>query len=529
MKEYGTTINFTRPKRSCYKPRRFRSTGALVILFWTFTSFAVLVYPQYFQVEMLALNGVTIVMLPLTGVLSYTFNSRYKVISCGLRLMCLSIFVYNMLLATKNYINKAIFQAVASAMAILTAIGLSGTFPSVLSLGIDQLIDACSSDITSYISWIAWTLYLANFLLPVTQNCIPICYSIESPFLSLLLPILCTIAVVLDILLNQWIEKELMTHNPLKLIFQVLKYAASNKYPRLRSSFAIWDEKCSRVDLGKAKYGGPFTAEQVEDVKTFFRILPVLIVAALFSCTMSILGYSLNTEMFHYQDNNFMSDCSSSVKHYLMNCYERLTILYLPNLVIIVIIPLHEWLVYPFLAKHNIDKIKILHKIVLGTLLLFATQIFHFSFEIIGTIVNRNNNATCFLQADEGDLVNNRVIQFSYKVLIVPQLFVGLSSYILLTGIMEFICAQSPYSMRGLLFGITFCVCFLPLPVASYLLRQLSKTIKPTTTRSCGIWFYTCLGMSTLAVLGVGFCVKQWYSPRQREEDNERRLLISKS
>jgi peptide/histidine transporter 3/4 len=30
------------------------------------------------------------------------------------------------------------------------------------------------------------------------------------------------------------------------------------------------------LDLGKVKYGGPFTTEQVEDVKAFYGILKVL-------------------------------------------------------------------------------------------------------------------------------------------------------------------------------------------------------------------------------------------------------------
>ena len=33
----------------------------------------------------------------------------------------------------------------------------------------------------------------------------------------------------------------------------------------------------SRLDLGKKKYGGPFTVEQVENVKVFFNILKVLV------------------------------------------------------------------------------------------------------------------------------------------------------------------------------------------------------------------------------------------------------------
>ena len=62
------------------------------------------------------------------------------------------------------------------------------------------------------------------------------------------------------------------------LIFNVLRYAKKNKYPRLRSAFTYWDDKpFSRIDLGKTKYGGPFTTEQVEDVKTFFRIVVVIL------------------------------------------------------------------------------------------------------------------------------------------------------------------------------------------------------------------------------------------------------------
>ena len=32
-----------------------------------------------------------------------------------------------------------------------------------------------------------------------------------------------------------------------------------------------------RIDFGKDKFGGPFTEEEVEDVKTVLRLLPLLI------------------------------------------------------------------------------------------------------------------------------------------------------------------------------------------------------------------------------------------------------------
>ena len=61
------------------------------------------------------------------------------------------------------------------------------------------------------------------------------------------------------------------TGNPIKLIFQVLNYARKNKCPRLRSAFTYIDEEHpSHLDFGKHKFGGPFTEEEVEDVKTIF-------------------------------------------------------------------------------------------------------------------------------------------------------------------------------------------------------------------------------------------------------------------
>ena len=37
------------------------------------------------------------------------------------------------------------------------------------------------------------------------------------------------------------------------------------------------DHTPSRLDLGKNQYGGPFTTEEVEDVKTFLRLLLLLL------------------------------------------------------------------------------------------------------------------------------------------------------------------------------------------------------------------------------------------------------------
>uniref|UniRef100_A0A1X7SPE8 Uncharacterized protein n=1 Tax=Amphimedon queenslandica TaxID=400682 RepID=A0A1X7SPE8_AMPQE len=74
------------------------------------------------------------------------------------------------------------------------------------------------------------------------------------------------------------LENISLINNPIKLIVRVLCYARKHKYPENRSALTYWEEEApSRLDLGKDKYGGPFTEEEVEDVKTFFRMLPLFI------------------------------------------------------------------------------------------------------------------------------------------------------------------------------------------------------------------------------------------------------------
>ena len=100
-------------------------------------------------------------------------------------------------------------------------------------------------------------------------------YNLPLSFLFVSLTI--TVVVLSDVACNHWLVKEPVTQNQLKLIYEVLRYAVKNKYPRMRSAFTYWEDRpYSRIDLGKRKYGGPLTTKLVEDVKTFFQFLAIL-------------------------------------------------------------------------------------------------------------------------------------------------------------------------------------------------------------------------------------------------------------
>uniref|UniRef100_A0A1X7V5L7 Uncharacterized protein n=1 Tax=Amphimedon queenslandica TaxID=400682 RepID=A0A1X7V5L7_AMPQE len=111
------------------------------------------------------------------------------------------------------------------------------------------------------------------YLFHVTQNNVMIFMLVAS--------IVCVGAVLIShSLFNHYLDTTpVNTVNPVKLIVRVLCYARKHKYPENRSALTYWEEEApSRLDLGKDKYGGPFTEEEVEDVKTVLRLIPLFLI-----------------------------------------------------------------------------------------------------------------------------------------------------------------------------------------------------------------------------------------------------------
>ena len=97
--------------------------------------------------------------------------------------------------------------------------------------------------------------------------------------------------IIFMFLIPRWFNIKQVSKKPLKIIFGVLNYSLKHEYPERRSAFTYWENDIpSRIDLGKEKYGGPFTNEQV-DVKTMFRLL--LLMVSLFGYHLLGDGYSL--------------------------------------------------------------------------------------------------------------------------------------------------------------------------------------------------------------------------------------------
>ena len=487
-------------------------------MIWTFFAFAVLTSPSFINNKNMPYYGLGAVCFPIAGRLSDIYIGRYKVIRYSLRIVWSSLIFYNLLLVLKLYVwRSSVLVKMEIVAGISTLAGLAGLLANTIQFGIDQLTDASSSDITSYISWYTWICNLSVSFVAVSQSCFCGFYNSATSFV--VFPLLGTLAIVSDLSLSKWLVKEPVMQNPLKLIFQVLKYAAKNKYPRLRSAFTYWEDKpYSRIDLGKSKYGGPFTTEQVEDVKTFFRIVAILIASTPLT---GLLFFICNFHHYFqsYMDNKDKIHCGdTSAIEYMTNCYQRSIVLCLQSIILVLFVPIFELLLYPLLIKCSCSaRLMIMHKILLGVILTLIYEVCILMFEITDAYISPNHNFTCNLYLKYEELRNEERLQIDYRWLLLPQPVLAIAIYVLFSSSMEFICAQSPYSMKGLLVGVLYIFYGLSISLSVGLSKVLQKALTKVGDK-CHIWSHAVLIGFAAVMICIQVVIVKFYAYRKRDE-----------
>ena len=229
--------------------------------------------------------GVTIMVcialfFPFFGLLADVWIGRYKAILVGMVLCFLSwtsggigFIVY------QNYGYMTIFWIFCVVSSALQVSGYSSFRANIVHYNIDQLVGASADELSTIIYWHSAVVPVIELLFFLFQ-----CTFEEVIYLFLAMYITSGLSVSLVLVSYSFFKHKLenisLIKNPIKLIVRILCYARKHKYPENRSALTYWEEEApSRLDLGKEKYGGPFTEEEVEDVKTFFRIVFPLIIS----------------------------------------------------------------------------------------------------------------------------------------------------------------------------------------------------------------------------------------------------------
>ena len=281
----------------------------------------------------------------------------------------------------------------------------------------------------------------------------------------------------------KWLIIEPKSPQSLKTIYQILKFAAKHKAPLNRSAFTYWEDDIpSRIDLGKSKYGGPFTTEQVEDVKTILRLLAM---SSPFFIVFMSLCFDISIPLHNILVKHSFT---SNVAHFFVHNFALYTIL--ATLAF-------EFLVYPF-AKNKLPSI--LKRITVVPLIFTLVSLVCFFLMLASYLSHSSETTTLWI------------------VTVVHTVMSGILLQVLLTAVFELMCAQSPYHMRGLLVSFV-----LPLTVLSYIVvAKVGSALKYnvcSTHAQCSLISFsvktvTCfIGFLLLCVMA------RWYKMRVRDED----------
>ena len=260
-----------------YQPRKLKNKGAILVLVWSSLVMTVFFYVQAKSFEdysncskcnwLIPIPGELVMLF--AGWLADVYFERYKVLRWSIIIMWIS----SLLLTTTFVIEKIVTFTNYYQLVFLASLGVGYSMfqANIIQFGIDQLTDASTDEIVSFINWYAWSFISSATIINFAYQCTSPQYSFIAP---LMLCVALSVVASSLFLCNKVLIKEPVTKNPFILINRVLKYALKHKYARQRSAFTYCEDDIpSRLDFGKSKYGGPFTTEQVEDVKTFFRAL----------------------------------------------------------------------------------------------------------------------------------------------------------------------------------------------------------------------------------------------------------------
>ena len=345
---------------------------------------------------------------------------------------------------------------------VLVLCSLTAFSANVIQFGLDQLHDAPTDDSVLYIHWYVWTCYVGvfNVHLPLLTQAL----SEDAGTLIIRLSFVLygvTIALALSLLgvtlcvqryKRNWFLIESGFGNPYKLVFKVMKFAKEHSHPIRRSAFTYCeDELPSRIDLGKEKYGGPFTTEEVENVKAFGGILSVLLtLGPIFMADNAIHGILQSLASNAYIRLYYINAV------YFENGVGLRKIIYgsgsITSLIIVIVIPLYLGLLRPFIHDYIPGMLK---RIGLGMILLVLSGLCTLVMGSVGQHCVYTGNSTA-LYGCENSLVT--YFQLDPNFLLIQSFLNALGYMFLYIATYEFICAQSPHSMKGLLIGTFFTV-----------------------------------------------------------------------
>ena len=434
------------------------------------------------------LIAVWLLFYPLAGYLADVRYGRYKVVMVGLFIIwyalallaagvCINALFWalyysqNTAAVSSEFGLRVVIYAISGVAGFLDLlilfIGFAAFAANVVQFGIDQLRDLPTRDSFLFIHWLLFTQYIGVSIgLFVWSISFVTLFTSLGTFalgwllLTFVMPISFGIATK-----SRWFVTDTGLGNPYREVARVVGFARRHKVPIQRSAFTYWEDDIpTGLDLGKSKYGGPFTTEQVENVKAFFGILSIVLSLGPFF-TADIAASAFLPILKHHMEI-WTSQKLFDPDSILYSMFANGGTLY--PLFIVIMIPIFLKIIHPLFRRYMPS---ILKRVGIGLCLITISLLCSLLIDTIGHALPSGQNATSVFNPDQTTvMLNNSFLYFTVVHVDAPSLhlspylltiqnFLVAVAYILIYGgVFEFICAQSPHSMKGVLIGIFFAV-----------------------------------------------------------------------
>ena len=552
-----TRKGYSFPKIRCC----IESKAARLILLWNFSvllgyigfyDMKPMIQVSHSSLAIIIFNSfVTVLTIfsPVAGLLTDIRFSRYKAILCSSYAIIahtISVIVFStVILCSVSFDLKSIKSKISLTFIVVYA----GIFTLVymvfivngIQFGMDQFHASPTEDSILYIHWYVWLYYTCSLITETPWNLLLYDSWYFEKFNShLQISGLCiaafelmTIILLLTVSLcvvhhrKVWFLFQPVGVNPYKLVYKVVRFAYQHKVPLRRSAFTYCDEESqTRLDVGKYKYGGPFTTKEVEDVKAFWGILKVLISIGPAFLLQTVMQSLL--PLFAKHGNIFLPNPNSTghVDEVHLEGVTRNILIsngLLSPLLVVICIPFYLCWIRQRILYHIPG---MLRRIGLAILLMTISLSSTFLMDVMVHVNNTEYSGCMFKTFAKYKLSDS---DFIYDAFLSPPLYQNmyffisqhvlsaLADMLLDIAVLEFICSQSPYSMKGLLLGIFFSIksCFQAIAVVSVI---PFGTVWKIESLSCGSGFYAMYIVIGLLEFVLFSCVSNRYKYRDMNE-----------
>ena len=450
-----------------------------------------------------------------------------------------NIITHNPLALVESKSQFGNFMLVFSLISLLCfVIGLAGYQANFIQLGLDQLFEAPHHYLGLFIHYASWSFHLGAIPLAVFPLiwCNHPRYAVQRVLDSVSAIMIVMLIIILLLIImgwkKHWFFIEAGQENPYKLVCKVINFARKHKHPLQRSAFTYADDHIpSRLDFAKERYGGPFTTEQVENVKTFLRILIVLLSLGpvlMFEVPASnfvLPLISLHTlHQFHHMGEEFCSSSEHVWETMIIGSGTLMTFLSE-----FIVYPIYVFVIFFLLRKKPIRQFT---RIKIGAVICFLGIVSLLTVDIVGHSLNSlrsniSNHSQCMFQMYRTrETLDYPSLDMHWSVLIPPNLLLGIGPLIVVTTTYEFISAQSPQFMKGLIIGVFFAIRGLFQFLNSIIIVPLSlkhpwasgEMLENPPVTNCGFVYllFTCVvGLIGLILFSVA---AKRYKYRRRDE-----------